>query len=122
MTTCDTQVCSYIDHTECARREPYESKVGEDAVRHAEDPRGRRRRDDGGGLVADLHFCKCTGVESWPEGLPVCPKWSLKSTRWYLSCPRWSSTNKEEGTSCSYFEWVSAKNVSKLGLTRDEEA
>jgi len=72
--------------------------------------------------VADLHYCKCLGVDDWPEGVPVYPKWSVKSTRWYLSCPRWSSTNKEEGTSCSYFEWVSAKNVSKLGLTRDEEA
>lgn len=68
--------------------------------------------------VADVYFCKCC-VNGWKEGVPVFPKWSGKSSKWYLSCPRWTPTNKEAGISCKFFQWISAKDVERLGLDGD---
>lgn len=67
--------------------------------------------------IADLHFCQCKNrVSGWPEGVPVYPKLSVKSNKWYLSCPMWTPTSKNDGLSCSYFQWVSAKDVERLGI------
>lgn len=67
--------------------------------------------------VADLHFCKCTKcIDGWPDGIPVYPKWSSKSGKWYFSCPMWTPTSKEAGMSCSYFQWVGCKDVERFGL------
>lgn len=67
--------------------------------------------------LSDLHFCKCTKrIDGWPEGVPMYPKWSSKSSKWYMSCPNWTPTSKEEGTSCSIFQWVGAKDVARFGL------
>lgn len=67
--------------------------------------------------LSDLHFCKCTKrIDGWPEGVPMYPRWSSKSNKWYMSCPNWTPTSKDEGTSCSFFQWVGTKDVSRFGL------
>lgn len=76
--------------------------------------------------MGDLHFCKCLNrIDHWSEGVPVYPKWSSKSSRWYLSCPLWtpaaSTPDQQQGgsqekRSCAFFKWVGSKDVARLGL------